>query len=59
MWVHACSVSNCNWATLWTVVLTLCDSIDSISSGCSVLGILQARVLQWVAISYSKEAMEG
>ena len=28
---------------------TLCDPIDSSPPGCSVHGILQARVLQWVA----------
>ena len=32
---------------------TLCDSIDSSPPGSSVLGILQARILEWVAISFS------
>ena len=32
---------------------TLCDSIDSSPLGSSVHGILQARTLEWVAISYS------
>jgi len=32
---------------------TLCDPIDSSQSGSPVLGILQARTLQWVAISFS------
>ena len=32
---------------------TLCDPIDSSPSGCSVPGILQARILEWVAISFS------
>ena len=31
---------------------TLCDPIDS-PSGSSVPGILQARTLEWVAISFS------
>ena len=32
---------------------TLCDPIDSSPPGSSVLGILQARTLEWVAISFS------
>ena len=34
--------------------LTLCDPIDGSPLGSSVPGILQARTLQWVAISFSK-----
>ena len=33
---------------------TLCDPIDSSPPGSSVLGILQARILEWVAISFSR-----
>ena len=32
---------------------TLCDSIDSSSLGSAIPGILQARTLEWVAISFS------
>ena len=32
---------------------TLCDSIDGSPPGSSVPGILQARTLEWVAISFS------
>ena len=32
---------------------TLCDPIDSIPPGPAVPGILQARTLEWVAISLS------
>ena len=32
---------------------TLCDPIDGSSPGSSVPGILQARTLEWVAISFS------
>ena len=32
---------------------TLCDPIDSSSPGSSIPGILQARTLEWVAISFS------
>ena len=33
--------------------LTLCDPIDGSLLGSSVPGILQARTLKWVAISFS------
>ena len=33
---------------------TLCDPVDSSPAGPSVHGILQARRLEWVAISFSK-----
>ena len=33
--------------------LTLCDSIDRSPPGSPVPGILQARTLEWVAISFS------
>ena len=32
---------------------TLCDPIDSSPPGSAVPGILQARTLEWVAISFS------
>ena len=34
--------------------LTLCDHIDGSPPGSPVPGILQARRLEWVAISFSK-----
>ena len=34
--------------------LTLCDPVDCSPPGFSVLGILQARILEWVAISFSR-----
>ena len=33
---------------------TLCDPIDSSPPGSSVPGILQARILEWVAVSFSQ-----
>ena len=33
--------------------LTLCDPVDSSPSGSPIPGILQARILEWVAISFS------
>ena len=34
--------------------LTLCDPMDCSPPGYSVLGILQARILEWVAIPFSR-----
>ena len=36
---------------------TLCNPIDSCPPGSSVPGILQARILEWVAISFSSACM--
>ena len=33
--------------------LTLCDPMDCSLSGSSVHGVVQARILEWVAICYS------
>ena len=45
--VHACSVAkSCP---------TLCDPMDCSPSDSSVRGILQARILKWVAISSSRD----
>ena len=34
---------------------TLCDPMDGSLPGSSVHGILQARILEWVAISFSRD----
>ena len=34
--------------------LTLCDPMDSSPPGLSLHGILQARILEWVAIPFSR-----
>ena len=39
--------------------LTLCDPMDCSPPGSSVHGIFQARLLEWVAISFSKACPEG
>ena len=36
--------------------LTLCDTMDCSLPGSSVHGVLQARILEWVAISSSRES---
>ena len=43
--MHAKSLQSC---------LTLCDPMDSSPPGSSVHRILQARILEWVAISFSR-----
>ena len=43
--LHAKSLQSC---------LTLCDPMDCSPPGSSVHGILQTRILEWVAISFSK-----
>ena len=42
------------WSELAQSCLTLCDPMDCRSPGSSVHGILQARILEWVAISFSR-----
>ena len=46
------------WATKWSEITqscpTLCNTMDCSLSGSSVHGIFQARVLEWIAISFSK-----
>ena len=46
---HVC-VPACVFAQLWW---TLGNPVDCSPLGSSVLGILQARILEWAAISYS------
>ena len=38
--------------------LTLCDATDRSPPGSSVREILQARILEWVAISFSRESSQ-
>ena len=44
------------WLCVWVtqLCLTLCDPMDCSLSGFSSHGILQARVLEWFAISFSR-----
>ena len=42
-------------AKLLQLCLTLCDPTDGSPKGSPVPGILQARTLKWVAISFSNE----
>ena len=51
---HICSTA-ATAAKLHQSCPTLCDPIDGSPPGSSVPGILQARTLEWVAISFSNE----
>ena len=54
MCVHAAAA-----AKLLQLCPTLCDPIDRSPPGSSVPGILQARTLEWVAISFSNACMHA
>ena len=41
-----------------SVVSTLCDHMDCSLPGFSVHGILQARILEWVAIHFSRRSSQ-
>ena len=43
----------CDSAKLFQSCLTLCDPINSSPPGSPIPGILQARTLEWIAISFS------
>ena len=42
-----------------SVVPTLCDSVDFSLSGSSAHGILQARILEWVAIPFPRQGFSS
>ena len=41
------------FSTVLSILLLLCDPIDGSPPGSPVPGVLQARTLEWVAISFS------
>ena len=58
-WV-AISFSNaCMHAKLLQLCPTLCDPMDSSPPGSSLHRILQASILEWVAISFSQKRHRG
>ena len=48
------NICACVFAKLFQLCLALCDPMDYSPPGSSVHGILQARILKWIAISFSK-----
>ena len=53
LWFLVSSVAAAATANSLQLCPTLCDLIDGSSLGSPVPGILQARTLEWVAISFS------
>ena len=53
-WVLTNSTLEVKWSEVAQSCPTLCDPMDCSPPGSSVHGILQARVLEWVAISFSR-----
>ena len=51
---HLPKWSEVKWSEFAQLCLTLCDPMDCSLSGFSVYGIFQAKVLEWVAISFSR-----
>ena len=47
--LYACQVAS---------VVTLCDPVDCGPPGSSVHGVLQTRLLKWVAMAFSKQAVQ-
>ena len=54
--VFICPASLCflKWGEVAQLCPTLCDPVDCSLLGSSVLGIFKARMLEWVAISFSR-----
>ena len=50
---HQYSVSSVQFSSVTQLCPTLCDPIDGSPPGSPIPGILQARTLEWVAISFS------
>ena len=54
-WYHTCKrPKGAKWSEVAQSWLTLCDPVDCSPPGSSVHGILQARILEWIAISFSR-----
>ena len=57
---YVCKMGTPSWEITHECVLaaqsclTLCDPMDCSSPGSSIHGILQARILEWVAIPFSR-----
>ena len=49
-----CNYSRSEWVIVTQSCSTLCDPMSCSLPGSSVYGIFQARILEWVAISFSK-----
>ena len=54
LWSTASSIILCVRAKSLQPCLTLCDPMDCSPPGSSVHGLLQARILEWAAMSSSR-----
>ena len=52
--LHICNQIEVKWREVAQSCLTLCNPMDCSPPGSSIHGIFQARVLEWVAISFSR-----
>ena len=50
--------SEVKWSEVAQSCLTLCDPMDCSQPGSSVHGIFQAWILEWVAVSFSRESFQ-
>ena len=50
---------NCCCCKSLQLCLTLCDPMDCSLPGSSVNGVFQARVLEWGAITFSRNELDG
>ena len=55
----AVSLAHCMHAKLLQSSPTVCDSMDCSPPGSSVHGILQAKILKWVAMPSSRESSQS
>ena len=53
LWTHVLW-GEVRWGEVSQSCPTLCDPVDCNLLGCSVHGILQARIMEWIAISFSR-----
>ena len=57
-WGYTCSLCTCTCAKSLQSCPVLCDPVDYSSPGSSVHGILQARILNWVAMLSSRGSFQ-
>ena len=53
---HKTKINTGKWSEVAQLCLTLCNPMDCSLPGSSIHGIFQARILEWVAISFSRRS---